>query len=158
MVLYLRQHPELEQRLGQVGAEILSALRVGDPMPLLRSAGRTLLMFSFRGDPEWLYNISGRPVFDPITAIAFYGGIVLSLWHWRDPKRAFVLLWFVVGAVPTMLSWPSGSLGHTIAAQPVTFVFPGCLVAVGRRPSLGTLGSHRVGSGCPGEFRSGQRL
>ena len=124
MVVYLRQHPELEQRLGQVGAEILNALGAGDPMPLFESIGGTLLMFSFKGDPEWLYNLSGRPVFDPLTAVAFYGGVLFSLWHWRKPKYAFVLLWLALGIAPAMLSWPPGSLGHTIAAQPAAFVFP----------------------------------
>jgi hypothetical protein len=124
MVVYLQQHPELEQRLGQVGAETLEALKAGNPMPLLTRLGSTLLMFSFQGDPEWLYNISGRPVFDPVTAVAFYGGVFGSLWQWRKPKRAFVLIWLAVGLVPTMLSWPSGSLGHSIAAQPVAMVFP----------------------------------
>ena len=124
MILYLRQHPELEQRLGQVGANILGALRAWNLVPLLQSIGKTLLMFSFKGDPEWLYNISGRPVFDPVTAVAFYGGLSLSLWHWRKPKHAFVLLWLAGGLIPTMFSWPSGSLGHSIAAQPAAFCFP----------------------------------
>jgi 4-amino-4-deoxy-L-arabinose transferase-like glycosyltransferase len=129
MVLYLRQHPELEQRLGQVGAEIFAGLRVGDPRPLAGSILNTLKMFSLQGDPEWLYNISGRPVFDPLTAIAFYGGILVSLWCWRDPKRAFILIWLAAGVAPAMLSWPPGSLGHTIAAQPVAFVFPALFCA-----------------------------
>jgi hypothetical protein len=90
-------------------------------------------MFSFRGDPEWLYNIAGRPVFDPLTSIAFYGGVALAFWHWRDPRRAFVLLWLAIGIVPSLLSWPPGSLGHTIAAQPAAFLFPAlALVAAWR--------------------------
>jgi hypothetical protein len=124
MLLYLRQHPELEQRLGQVGAEIWSALRTGDPLPLFTRIGSTLLMFSVKGDPEWLYNISGRPVFDPLTATTFYAGVLTSLWQWRKPNRAFILLWLGVGIAPAMLSWPSGSLGHSIAAQAVVMAFP----------------------------------
>jgi len=124
MALYLRQHPELEQRLGQVSAQLLASLRAGDPRPLLGAMLNTLKMFSIQGDPEWLYNISGRPVFEPLTAILFYAGILVSLWRWRDPRYAFVLLWLAVGLTPTMLSWPPGSLGHSIAAQPVTFAFP----------------------------------
>jgi 4-amino-4-deoxy-L-arabinose transferase-like glycosyltransferase len=124
MAAYLHQHPELEQRLGQVGAQLLASLRAADLRPLLSTVLNTLKMFSVQGDPEWLYNISGRPVFEPLTAALFYAGTLISLWRWRDPRYAFVLLWLAVGLTPTMLSWPAGSLGHSIAAQPVTFVFP----------------------------------
>jgi hypothetical protein len=81
-------------------------------------------MFSLNGDPEWLYNISGRPVFDPVTAIPFYGGVILALARWRRPEYGFILLWLAIGIAPAMPSWPPGSLGHTIAAQPVAFLFP----------------------------------
>jgi hypothetical protein len=124
MALYLRQHPELEQRLGQVGAEILSGLRSGDPVPLIKSAFATSKMFSLKGDPEWLYNISGRPVLDPLTSVLFYGGLLFALWRWRQPQRAFLLLWLAVGISPTLLSWPPGSLGHSIAIQPAVYCIP----------------------------------
>ena len=124
MVAYLSRHPEIEQRLGQVGGEILPALRSGDVTTLARTVLDTVWMFSRRGDPEWLYNIAGRPVFYPLTALFFYSGLLISLWRWRDPRRAFAVLWLAIGILPAMLSWPPGSLGHTIVAQPVTFVFP----------------------------------
>lgn len=128
MVLYLRWHPELEQRLGQVAAEILTGLRQGNPVPLIRSALNTLKMFGIQGDPEWLYNISGRPVFDPLAALLFYGGVLVALWRWRDPRRAFLVLWLAVGIAPTMASWPPGSLGHSIAALPVVYALPALML------------------------------
>ena len=121
MALYLRAHPELEQRLGQVSGGLLGALRAGDLPAALEVVAHTAGMFSFRGDPEWLYNIAGRPVLDPLTSIAFYVGLGTSLWRWREPRRAFLLLWLLVGLVPSLLSWPPASLGHTIVAQPATF-------------------------------------
>ena len=121
MVLYLHAHPELEQRLGQVSGGLLGALRAGDLAASSKIVVRTLGMFSFQGDPEWLYNIAGRPVLDPLTSIAFYVGLGTSLRRWQDPKRAFLLLWLLFGLAPSLLSWPPGSLGHTIVAQPATF-------------------------------------
>lgn len=118
MALYLRAHIELEQRLGQVGGETLVALRAGDLRPLLKAGWATLRMFSIRGDPEWLYNISGRPVFGPASSVAFLLGLGLSLWRWRDARHALLAIWLVVGLSPSLLSWPPGSLGHTIVAQP----------------------------------------
>ena len=146
LAFYLREHPELEQRLGQVGGELFAALWAGDIRPLLNAVVDTLKMFSLRGDPEWLYNISGRAVFGPASSLFFWGGVLLSLWRWRDPKWAFILLWLAIGIAPAMLSWPAGSLGHTIAAQPVTFVFPALAVvttwqwATAREPSWLTWG------------------
>jgi 4-amino-4-deoxy-L-arabinose transferase-like glycosyltransferase len=121
MALYLIRHPELEQRLGQVSGGLLDALRTGDLSAALQAVLGTLGMFSFRGDPEWLYNIAGRPVLDPLISIAFYLGLGTLLWQWREPKRAFLLLWLLFGIAPAFFSWPPGSLGHTIVAQPVAF-------------------------------------
>jgi hypothetical protein len=143
MVSYLRDHPELEQRLGQVSGGLLDAMHTGD----LRQAGTVLLdtlaMFSVRGDPEWLYNIPGRPVFDPLTSIAFWAGVGIAVWRWRDPGHAFLLLWLLGGIAPSLLSWPPGSLGHTIVAQPAAtalaalgFVRLWRLAARWRRPAL----------------------
>lgn len=140
LALYLRAHPELEQRLGQVSGGLLGALRAGNLAAGLKVVARTLGMFSIRGDPEWLYNISGRPVLDPLTSLAFYVGLGTSVWRWRDARRAFLLLWLALGLAPSLLSWPPGSLGHTIVAQPATFG----LVALGIR-ELWTWSGRRTG-------------
>lgn len=121
MALYLVRHPELERRLGQVSAGLLGALRTGDLHMAAQAVLGTMAMFSFRGDPEWLYNIAGRPVLDPLTSIAFYVGLGTLLWRWREPRRAFTLLWLFFGIAPALFSWPPGSLGHTIVAQPAAF-------------------------------------
>jgi 4-amino-4-deoxy-L-arabinose transferase-like glycosyltransferase len=131
LAIYLARHPESRQRVGQVGSKLIEAFRTQDLAPLLRNAWKTLGMFSHKGDPEWLYNISGRPVFDPVTAVLFYGGVLMSLWRWRDPKRAFILLWLVMGIAPTTITWPAGSLPHSIVAQPATFVFPALFMVKG---------------------------
>jgi 4-amino-4-deoxy-L-arabinose transferase-like glycosyltransferase len=142
MFVYLYQHPELEQRLGQVGGDLASALRAGDLPMVARAVLDTLAMFSIEGDPEWLYNISGRPVFSPTTALFFYLGLLLSLWRWQDPRRAFLLIWLAVGVAPAMLSWPPGSLGHTIAAQPAAMALPALGLAAAREWVAGKGGGH----------------
>jgi 4-amino-4-deoxy-L-arabinose transferase-like glycosyltransferase len=121
MAAYLIRHPELEQRLGQVSGGLLGAAQAGDPVRAFWTVLRTFGMFSLHGDPEWLYNIAGRPVLDASASFAFAVGLGTTLWHWRDPRRAFLLLWLLLGIAPSLLSWPPGSLGHTIVAQPATF-------------------------------------
>lgn len=115
--------PGSEARIGVVGAPLAALLR-GDAGPALANTLGTLGMFAFTGDPEALYNIPGRPVFEPLGALLFAIGVGVALWRWRQPRQAFVLLWLVGGLAPAFVSVPAASLGHTIAAQPVAYVFP----------------------------------
>ncbi|MCC6188605.1 MAG: glycosyltransferase family 39 protein [Anaerolineales bacterium] len=124
-------------RLAVVGRPLLDLLS-GDPRYALRNTFETLGMFAFTGDPEFLYNIPGRPVFGWGAALLFAGGVFLSLWRWRQPRYAFLLAWLVGGLAPAFVSTPSASLGHTIAAQPVVYIFPAlALTALLRRAPAG---------------------
>jgi hypothetical protein len=109
------------QRVSIVGGP-LTALRTGDPRPLVQNAISTLAMFGNRGDPEALYNIPGRPVFGLVGFYFFLGGLIISLWRWRDPRYAFLVLWLVGGLATTFASTPPASLGHSITALPATCI------------------------------------
>jgi len=95
------------------------------------------------GDPEWLYNIPGRPIFGAAGAIFFWIGVALAIW-WalrpifkrifpagrlasastarHDHAAAFILIWWAAGISPAVLSVPPASLGHTILAQPAFYL------------------------------------
>lgn len=113
-------------------AQPLAAARAGDFAPLLHNVARTFNMIHSDGDDEWLYNIPFRPVFGFVGATAFWLGVALCLWQiWRSltrraapkaPACAFLLAWWLVGISPAFISTPAGSLGHTIAAQPATYL------------------------------------
>ncbi|MBN1935508.1 MAG: glycosyltransferase family 39 protein [Anaerolineae bacterium] len=130
LALYLKQHPELGQRVGQVGSDLSTAIQKGEFGLLLNNAWRTLGMFSVEGDQEWLNNLSRRPVFDPLTALLFYGGLLLALWRWKRPQYALALLWLAAGIAPALFTWPAGGHLHTTAANPVTFVFPALAIVL----------------------------
>jgi 4-amino-4-deoxy-L-arabinose transferase-like glycosyltransferase len=115
--------PGGEDRLSVVGKPLFDLLQ-GRPQYAIRNTVETFGMFLFTGDPEFLYNIPGRPVFDWLGAVLFAAGVVLSLRRWRQPRYAFLLIWLLGGLAPAFLSVPSASLGHTIAAQPVVYLFP----------------------------------
>ena len=121
LALFLRAHPEAEQRLDQLSGP-LTALRQGDLRPALEITAGTLGMFALRGEPQWLYNIAHRPVFDPITAVFFYAGLVLCIAQLRDWRCGVTLLWLLVGLGPAMVSLPPGSFNHTLAAQPAVYL------------------------------------
>jgi hypothetical protein len=121
LVLFLHAHPEAEERLGQLSGP-LDALRQGDPRPVLEIAAGTLSMFTLRGDPQWLYNVAGRPVFDPLTSLFFCGGLVLCAVRLRRWRCGVLLLWLGVGLGPALVSPPPGSFTHTLSAQPAVYM------------------------------------
>jgi len=102
----------------------LRALFNGDPLPVIQTTLGTLGMFTFAGDPEWLYNLSGLPVFDWITGVLFYLGLVICLLRLRDARYGFLLIWLIVGLAPAFISIPPASFSHTIAAQGVVYLMP----------------------------------
>lgn len=108
-------------RVSVVGGP-LTALRAGDPQPILQNVVGTLAMFGNRGDPEALYNTPGRPVFNVVGFYFFAGGIIISLWRWREPRYAFLLIWLVGGLAPAFASIPPASLGHSITIMPVVYI------------------------------------
>jgi hypothetical protein len=106
----------------------------GSSLPaLLRQTLATLGMFSFHGDSSWRYNLAGRPVFDWAMALAFYAGLVVSLWRaLRLPRLnpyAFLLVTQAVMLVPDFITDGSPHFLRTIGAVPATFIFPAIALA-----------------------------
>lgn len=133
LLLTLQSKEGADARVAEVAVPVVAA-RAGDFEPLRTHVVRTLSMFHSDGDDEFLYNIPGRPVFGPIGAVAFWVGVLLAAWYalqpFRrrgDPRQAdlgagFLLLWWLAGITPGFLSVPPASLGHTIVAQPATYL------------------------------------
>jgi hypothetical protein len=121
MFLAIARLPGGEDRLQVVGAP-LADLVAGRPQLAIEATLGTLGMFTFSGDPEWLYNLSGLPVFDWATGLLFYAGVVRALWRWRRPQEAFAILWLLGGLAPAFVSLPAASFGHTIVAQPIVYL------------------------------------
>jgi hypothetical protein len=121
MFRVLDQAPGLEQRLDLLN-QPLAELRQGNVTPVFDLTLRALGMYVVQGEQDWLYNVYGRPIFDPVTAVFFLAGLLLSLWRWRQPAHGLLLIWFFAGTAPAMLAPPAASLTHTIAAQPAAFI------------------------------------
>jgi len=151
--LTLRANPELQQRLQQLEGP-LTALRAGDPGPALDMAVATLGVFSAGGDPRWTYSLPGRPLFDPLTALLFHGGLLVALWRWRRPVYALLPVWLAVALLPSALSPDAPSTVRLVGALPVVYLLPGLAVAAlwerararrpNARPRLAVLGGALV--------------
>jgi hypothetical protein len=109
--------------LQQLGGPVQDALH-GNLQPVLTYTVQTLGLFTFAGDPITRYNLPGRPIFDPITGLLFYFGLLISIKHWRDPRNLFALLWLPIGLLPSMLSDSAPSFLRASVSLPVTFLFP----------------------------------
>ncbi len=126
MAYHIATVPAAERRLGEVEGP-LDALQRGDIQPLINSTWITASMFIAHGDPEWLYNIPNRPVFDLLTGAIFFLAVIISLRRWRQPTYAFLLIWLLAGLLPAMLTWPAASNSHAFLAQSAAFL----LAAIG---------------------------
>ncbi|MEA3337517.1 MAG: phospholipid carrier-dependent glycosyltransferase [Chloroflexota bacterium] len=104
----------------------------GSPVvALLENAVRVTGMFSIQGDREWIHNLGGRPLFDPLLSIAFWIGI--AVWLLRLSRRDdvdrdalfFLLLWSVVMLLPSVFSDAAPNFSRTLPALPALFVAAG---------------------------------
>jgi len=134
MFLWLQQHPGAEQRLAMLDAP-MQALRHGDVSVLLERAwsGLSAFFIAGHGDDFLAYGPPGRPLLDPVTGFLAAGGMWICIARWRKPAYAFALIWFAVGVGPTLITGASASITRSIAALPVTFVFPALAAAEGVR-------------------------
>ena len=101
-------------------------LHVGNPgQAIFDSTLRSLGMFAIRGDPGWPHNISGRPVFDPISALLMLTGLALAVRRFRQPAYGFIIIWLVVMLVPSLLAITyTPSYLRASALIPALFILP----------------------------------
>ena len=119
LFITLAQNPQ-EDQLGFFDIDRpLRELRQGNVQPVIETSLRTLGMFGFVGDPLPYYGIPDRPFLDPISFLLLVGGLLIALWRWRDPKYAFVFIWFFVSLAPGMLSQPAPNSTRTLGVQTV---------------------------------------
>jgi 4-amino-4-deoxy-L-arabinose transferase-like glycosyltransferase len=166
--LYLRANPELEQRIGQLGAAI-TALGQGQWRPIWTNISAGLPMLFTSADPQWLYNIAGRPGLEPLLALLFVVGLARSLSELRIGRgnadtadmcehrphdsatstvcsltqltrhRSILLLtWIAGGLAPALLTPVDYNLLHAIAAMPAVML----TIAAGAAGISGWLAAH----------------
>ena len=142
LFLYLRAHPEMQTRLDMLDGP-LQAVAAGQWRPVLANATDALLAFVWpgRGDQFLAYNIPGRPVFDALSAVFFVIGLVVCLARRRRPAYAFLLLWFAVGILPSIITGPTANTTRNLAALPAVFLIP----AVGFVALAGKIRNYELG-------------
>lgn len=125
MFLYLQNHPEAQTRLDMLDGT-WQKLLTGHITPFLENGGNGLLAFFWpgRGDQFLAYNIPGRPVLDPLTAIFWAIGGLICLKRWRQPHYALIPLWFLIGILPSLITGPTANTTRNVAAMSPAFLLP----------------------------------
>lgn len=142
MFLYLRFHPEMQTRLDMLDGP-LAGLAAGDFGPVLLNARDALLAFVWPGfgDRFLAYNIPGRPVLDVVSAVIFVIGLLVCLARWRRPVYIFLLLWFLAGILPSLVTGPTANTTRNLAALPSVYL----IVAVGVSGIMERLRNWKIG-------------
>jgi len=104
----------------------------GDPEARLwQSVKETVRMFTVWGDPNYRFNLAGRPVFGAVDGALFYAGLGLCLWFIARRKGlqrvayATLFLWLVVMLLPMTLSAEGlPYYQRAIGALPAVYFFP----------------------------------
>jgi 4-amino-4-deoxy-L-arabinose transferase-like glycosyltransferase len=106
--LYMLRYPDkVNQRIYGMRSALDEA-RDGNPAALVPSVMGVARMFTIEGDGEWRYHLAGRPLFDRVTGLFFYGGVLVCLWYVfrrgngirERPRFALLLLWLGAMLVP----------------------------------------------------------
>ncbi|MFN2136128.1 MAG: ArnT family glycosyltransferase [Candidatus Promineifilaceae bacterium] len=123
MFVYLAHNPYAQTRLSMLDGT-LAQLSSGELRPILTNALQAFLAFFWPGygDQFLAYNIPGRPVLDAFTAIFFLIGLIVSLRRWRQPANAFLLIWYVTGIIPSLVTGPTANTTRNLAALPAVYL------------------------------------
>ena len=134
MFLYLSNNPNDQTRLSMLSGTLGQVAAV-ELLPIISNGAEAFLAFFWPGyGYQFLaYNIPGRPDLDLLSAILFIIGLVVSLWRWRQPTYAFLLLWFATGIIPSLVTGSTANTTRNLAALPAVYLLPAVgFVFVGR--------------------------
>lgn len=137
MGVFLTQHPEiLTRRAAQV-----SIVNVNTPvweiaLAVLQGVTAALGAFGFRGDPQLILNVPGRPVFGVPLAMCFYLGLViLAVQAVSGTKRSqasgMVIIWFMVMLLPSALTIEPFHSLRSLGTLPVAMLLPVVAIEAG---------------------------
>jgi len=125
LFIYLAVHPGAETARA-FQTEPLRTLFQGNFTPVIETITATLKMFTFEGggDPQILYNLTGRPIFIGLGSLLFVIGLVVSVIRFKRPAYAFMLIWLAVTLLPNLVTAPAPFFYRAIATQTPVVVMP----------------------------------
>ncbi len=110
---------EFFERTGQIS--IFQPLGAA-PGKLWNGFVQSFQMISIAGSDDLKYTSPGRALFDWPLALFFYLGLALTLYQWKQPRPAFLLLWLGLMLLPAILSTEGNQPLRIGGAVPAFFV------------------------------------
>ncbi|MBP6015918.1 MAG: glycosyltransferase family 39 protein [Candidatus Promineofilum sp.] len=93
----------------------------------LLNVGRVIGGLFWKGDTHVRHNLPGRPYLDPVQALLLVAGTMRGARFFRQPAYAFVLFWFGVMLLPSILSGDAPHFGRLVGLAPPAAI----LIAIG---------------------------
>lgn len=87
------------------------------------NVGRVIRGLLWTGETHLRHNLPGRPYLDIIQALLFNAGLIYSLRRIMNPRSLFLIIWFGVMLLPTILSGDAPHFGRLAgAAAPISIL------------------------------------
>lgn len=100
------------------------SFKQGDPGELIDNARGLAGMLAFTGDPEWRYNVAGRPLFVLPVGLLGYLGLGLAAGRIRrQPANLLLVVLALVGLIPSLVTVSAPSFLRSVVAMPGVMAF-----------------------------------
>ncbi len=127
LLFFLRYPYFLVFRMAYVANRGKGVVEGAPALTWLYNVGRVIGGLFWQGETHLRHNLPGRPYMDLIQAALFAVGFARGLRFWRKPEYAFLLIWFGVMLLPSILSGDAPHFGRLTGAAPAVAL----LVAAG---------------------------
>ncbi len=78
------------------------------------------------GDMHWRHNLAGRPILNPVLALSFVAGLLMSLKRIRRLPYLFLLIYWSLTLLPSIVTFGDSPLySRMSSALPPTYIFIG---------------------------------
>lgn len=137
LTIYFSQNKDI--RINQLSYVTNDKMEVGEKFAFAwDSTKRAASMFHIKGDMNGRHNYPGKPAVNPIIGLLFIIGLLYAIKHIKDYRNMFFLIYFALGILPMMLTypWESPNMLRSFTVIPSIVYFVGVALLLAYRLPL----------------------